>query len=79
MEKLGKFGHHPDDLIDAQVEVDRLTGLLAEAMAALGRASEYRAVTPNGISIRHTVLYTLSNLAKSCPTESRRFQPHGGE
>jgi hypothetical protein len=58
---------------------DRLEGLLTEATAALGRASEYRAVTPNGISIRRTVLNALSNLAKSCPAESRRFQPQDGE
>jgi hypothetical protein len=79
MEKSGKFGHHPDALIDAQVEVDRLEGLLAEAMAALGRASEYTAVTENGKSIRRTVLNALSNPAKSCPTESRRFQPQDGQ
>ena len=51
MEQLGKFGHHPDGLIDAQVELDRMEGDLAMARGALERASEYRAVTPNGISI----------------------------
>ena len=30
MGKLGRYGHHPDDPIDAQVEIDRLEGLLTE-------------------------------------------------
>lgn len=33
MSTLGQFGHHPDDLIDAEVEVGRLQGALAEAHA----------------------------------------------
>jgi hypothetical protein len=51
-EPLGKYGHHPDDLIDAQVELDRLTGLLAEAHGGLLRALDYRAVTPEGLAIK---------------------------
>lgn len=52
---LGKFGHHPDPEIDAEVEIDRLTGNLAEAHAGLVRALDYRAATPEGLSIKHDV------------------------
>jgi hypothetical protein len=54
-ETLGKFGHHPDDLIDAQVELDRLQGLLTEAHGGLLRALDYRAATPEGLSIKADV------------------------
>lgn len=59
MERLGKFGHHPDALIDAQVEVDRLEGLLAEAHAGLLRALDFRAGTPYGNAIKADVRNTL--------------------
>ena len=52
---LGKFGHHPDALIDAQVELDRLEGLLCEAHGGLLRALDYRAATPEGIAIKNDV------------------------
>jgi hypothetical protein len=55
MENLGAFGHHPDPLIDAQVEIDRLEGLMAEAHAGLIRALDYRAATPEGLSIKADV------------------------
>ena len=51
-EKLGKFGHHPDPLIDAEVEIDRLSGLLCEAHNGLLRGLDYRAATPEGLSIK---------------------------
>jgi hypothetical protein len=54
-ETLGKFGHHPDPLIDAEVEVDRLLGLLSEAHAGLVRALDYRAVTAEGLAIKADV------------------------
>jgi hypothetical protein len=54
-----KFGHHPDPLIDHEVEIDRLTGLLSEAHAGLLRALDYRAATPEGLAIRHDVRDTL--------------------
>lgn len=50
---LGKFGHHPDPLIDAEVEVERLQGLLTEAHMALLRGLDYRAATPEGLSIKY--------------------------
>lgn len=51
-EQLGKFGHHPDPLIDAEVEIDRLNGLLCEAHGGLLRGLDYRAATPEGLSIK---------------------------
>lgn len=51
-EKLSKFGHHPDEIIDAEVEVERLAGLLWEAHAGLIRTLDYRAVTPEGLAIK---------------------------
>lgn len=55
MSTLGQFGHHPDDLTDAEVEVGRLQGALAEAHAGLLRALDYRAATPEGTAIKHDV------------------------
>ncbi len=55
VEKLGKHGHHPDELVDAQIEADRLQGLLTEAHAGLLRALDYRAATPEGLSIKDNV------------------------
>lgn len=52
---MGKFGHHPDPVIDAEVECDRLTGALAEAHAGLIRALDYRAATPEGLAIKYDV------------------------
>lgn len=52
---LAQFGHHPDPLIDAEVEVGRLGGLLAEAHGGLLRALDYRAATPEGVAIKHDV------------------------
>jgi hypothetical protein len=54
-ESPGKFGHHPDPLTDAEVEVDRLLGLLSEAHAGLVRALDYRAATPEGLAIKADV------------------------
>ena len=59
MEDLGKFGHHPDPLIDAEVEVDRLEGLLCEAHAGLKRALDYRAATPEGLAVKRDIRDTL--------------------
>lgn len=54
-EKLGQFGHHPDPEIDACVEVERLQGLLAEAHGGLIRALDFRAATPEGLSVKYDV------------------------
>jgi hypothetical protein len=56
---MGKFGHHPSQEIDSEVEVERLQGLLCEAHAGLVRALDYRAATPEGLSIKHDVRDTL--------------------
>ena len=58
-EPMGKFGHHPDEVIDAEVEVGRLEGLLAEAHGGLLRALDYRAATPEGLAIKSDVRDTL--------------------
>lgn len=52
---LGRFGHHPDAEIDADVEVERYRGLLSEAHAGLLRALDYRAATPEGLAIKYDV------------------------
>lgn len=51
----GKFGHHPDPETDAGIEIERLTGLLAEAHGGLLRALDYRSATPEGLSIKYDV------------------------
>lgn len=52
---MGKFGHHPDPLIDAEIEIDRLAGIITEAHGGLIRALDYRAATPEGIAIKHDI------------------------
>jgi hypothetical protein len=52
---LGRFGHHPDELIDYEVEIERLLGLLSEAHGGLLRALDYRAATPEGLAIKADV------------------------
>lgn len=58
-ETLGQFGHHPDMQIDAQVEVERLGGLLTEAHGGLLRALDFNGVTPRSISIKNDVRNAL--------------------
>jgi len=65
--KLGKYGHHPDAAIDADVEIERLKGLLAEAHGGLLRALDYRAATPEGLSIKYDVRDAL--MRTGCPPE----------
>lgn len=57
--KLGKFGHHPDPMIDAEIECDRLTGMLAECQAGLLRALDFRTASPEGLAIKADVRDTL--------------------
>jgi len=52
---VAKFGHHPDPQTDAEVEIDRLLGLLSEAHGGLLRALDYRAATPEGLAIKYDV------------------------
>lgn len=60
--ELGKFGHHPDPLTDAQVEIDRLEGLLTEAKGGLLRGLDYRAATPEGLAIKHDLRDALRRI-----------------
>lgn len=53
------YGHHPDAAIDAEVELDRLRGLLAEAHGGLLRALDFRAGTPEGLEIKADVRHAL--------------------
>ncbi len=54
-ETVGRFGHHPDGEIDAELEIERYRGLLSEAHAGLLRALDYRAATPEGLAIKGDV------------------------
>ncbi len=54
-DQVGKFGHHPDPLIDAEVEIERLQGLLSEAHGGLLRALDFKTVTIDGLAIKHDV------------------------
>lgn len=51
-EKLAKFGHHPDETIDAEVEIEILQGYLANAHSGLKRALDFRAATPHALDIK---------------------------
>ena len=59
MSKLGKYGHHPDQAIDADVEIERLQGLLVEAQRGLLRGLDFRAGTPEGLSVKYDIRDTL--------------------
>lgn len=50
---------HPDPMIARDARIDELEGLLAEAHAGLRRALDYRAATPEGLSIKADVRDTL--------------------
>lgn len=58
-ENLAKFGHHPDETIDALVEIEVLQGYLANAHDGLKRALDYRAATPEGLGIKADVRRAL--------------------
>lgn len=62
MSNLGKYGHHPDQTIDAEIEIEILQGQLAEAKNGLIRALDYRAVTPEGLAIKSDIRYWLQGL-----------------
>lgn len=59
-EQTGRYGHHPDPGIDAEVEIDRLQGALAAAHAGLLRGLDFRAASPEGLAIKHDIRWTLS-------------------
>jgi hypothetical protein len=65
MTGLGKFGHHPDPTIDAEVECDRLTGLLAEAKIGLNRALDFNAASPAWLAIKRDIRSVLDRLKEA--------------
>lgn len=58
-ETLGKFGHHPDPAIDAEVEVETLQGYLCNAHGGLKRALDYQGATPASLNIKADVRRAL--------------------
>lgn len=50
---------HPDPVIAAECEIERLQGLLCEARGGLIRAMQYRTGTPLGQAIRRDVRSAL--------------------
>lgn len=71
----GRFGHHPDPAIDAEVECDRLTGLLAEAHAGLLRALDFRAATPEGLAVKQDVRDALRRTGFQGPFGTQEARP----
>ena len=71
--QLAKFGHHPDPAIDAEVEVERIQGLLSEAHGGLIRALDYRAATPEGLAIKSDVRDALARTG--CPAGRWGYRP----
>jgi len=58
-EILGRFGHHPDPVIDAEVEIDRITGNLTVAHTGLLRALDMNVVSPAGLAIKEQIRSAL--------------------
>lgn len=56
---MSKYGHHPDQEIDYEIEIERLLGLLSDAQCGCLRALDYRAATPEGLSIKYDVRHML--------------------
>jgi len=70
-EVLGKFGHHPDPVIDAEVEIDRISGNLTVAHAGLLRALDMNVVNPEGLAIKEQVRSALRVSEYSGPMGER--------
>jgi hypothetical protein len=70
-EKLGKFGHHPDEAIDSDIEVEILQGYLSNAHDGLKRALDYRAATPDGLCIKADVRRALETSGFTGPLGHR--------
>lgn len=75
MNELAKFNHHPDSLIDAETEVARLDGLLYEARAALHRALDYRACTPESKSIKRDIRSAIERTGGFFPSQDYTLEP----
>ena len=50
---------HPDPVIAAECEIERLQGMLFDARCGLIRAMQFRAGTPQGVAIRRDVRSAL--------------------
>jgi hypothetical protein len=50
---------HPDPLIAAECEIERLQGLLCEARGGLIRAAQLRVATPQGLAIKREIRSAL--------------------
>jgi hypothetical protein len=57
-----KFGHHPDALIDAQIELDRLEAHLHLAVAVLNRVLDLNVVSPRALRIKGNVRWALGEI-----------------
>jgi hypothetical protein len=68
------YGHHADPIIDAEIEIARLRGLLADARGGLLRALDFQAASPNGINIKCEVRCVLDKIGwkETPPAEARR-------
>ncbi len=58
------FGHHPDPTIDAEVEIERLTGQLTECHAVMAEVLTLNVATPNGQRVKGLVRYWLDQHAR---------------
>jgi hypothetical protein len=91
--EVAQFGHHPDPTTDAEVEVQRLRGMLSEAHAAMDEVLTLSVATPNGQRVKNLIRYWLNEHATdrptalradldedgNCPVCSHRPASHGGE
>ena len=61
-EPAPKFGHHPDPLIDAQVEVDRLRGHLKTAETVLSDVLSLDVASANGQRVKNNVRWAIGEI-----------------
>ena len=59
---VAKFRHHPDALIDAQVEIDRLEGHLKTATTVLNDALCLDVVTPKAVRVKGNIRWALGEI-----------------
>jgi hypothetical protein len=74
-EEVAKYGHHPDPLIDAEVELDRLEGVLSECWVVIESALTLRVVSPRGTWFKNNVRRLLQDhgrLPTPAPREDTR-------
>ena len=50
---------HPDPLVAAECEIERLQGMLCEARGGLLRAAQLRVSTPQGLAIKNDIRSAL--------------------